>query len=131
MLGDDDWLQFSEAGFTIPAYRVIHEAIRAAGNAADAPAQWLREVRAQVPDALAGLLSELAVTPLPATNEDTLRNYCLDIMRGLFSMQITRRKAEKMGALQRMDSAADPQGYQQLQRELMELEIRRRQLRGD
>ncbi|MFI5086374.1 MAG: DNA primase, partial [Actinomycetales bacterium] len=46
MLGDDDWLQFSEAGFTIPAYRVIHEAIRAAGNAADAPAQWLREVRA-------------------------------------------------------------------------------------
>jgi len=30
-----------------------------------------------------------------------------------------------------MDPLQDPAGYQQLQRELMELEIRRRTLRGD
>jgi len=131
LLSTQDWQHFSDAEFAVPAYRAVHQAVRAVGNAGTAPAQWLEEVRQEVPEPLRSLVSELAVTPLPASNPDTLRNYCLDIMRRLFEMQITRLKAEKMGALQRMDPLQDPAGYQQLQRELMELEIRRRTLRGD
>ncbi len=131
LLSTQDWQHFSEAEFAVPAYRAVHLAVRAVGNAGTAPAQWLEEVRQEVPEPLRALVSELAVTPLPASNPDTLRNYCLDIMRRLFEMQITRLKAQRMGALQRMDPLQDPAGYQQLQRELMELEIRRRTLRGD
>ncbi|WP_434618569.1 DNA primase [Arthrobacter sp. A5] len=131
LLSTDDWARFSEAEFAVPAYRAVHQAVRAVGDAGTAPAQWLEQVREELPEPLRPLVAELAVTPLPATNADTLRNYCLDIMRRLFEMQITRLKAEKMGALQRMDPGADPTASQQLQRELMELEIRRRNLRGD
>ncbi|MCY0904627.1 DNA primase [Arthrobacter sp. H14-L1] len=131
LLSTDDWAQFSEAEFAVPAYRAVHQAIRAVGDAGTTPAQWLEQVRQELPEPLRPVVAELAVTPLPATNDDTLRNYCLDIMRRLFEMQITRLKAEKMGALQRMDPSADPAASQQLQRELMELEIRRRSLRGD
>ncbi|MBW4095246.1 MAG: DNA primase [Acidobacteria bacterium] len=130
-LSDEDWLTFTQAEFAVPAYKAVHEAIRAVGSSGVKASQWFQAVRDEVPEALMPLVSELAVTPLPASNEDSLTKYCLDIMRGLFSMQITRRKAEKMGALQRMDPAAEPVAYQQLQRELMELEISRRKLRGD
>ncbi|MCZ2402862.1 DNA primase [Paenarthrobacter sp. Z7-10] len=131
LLGTEDWLNFSEAQFAVPAYLAVHNALRAVGNAGTSPSHWLEQVRQEVPEPLRALVSELAVTPLPASNPDTLRNYCLDIMRRLFEMQITRFKAEKMGALQRMDPVQDPAGYQQLQRDLMELEIRRRELRQD
>jgi len=57
--------------------------------------------------------------------------YLRDILRRLFEMQITRLKEERLGALQRMDPAVDPEGYQLLQRELMELETARRALRSD
>jgi DNA primase len=131
LLGDEDWQHFTEAEFAVPAYRAIHQAIRAVGLTGAAPAQWLQDVQEETAEPLRPLVSELAVTPLPAGNPETLHNYCLDILRRLFEMQITRRKADKMGALQRMDHTADPEAYQQLQRELMELEILRRSLRKD
>jgi DNA primase len=131
LLGDEDWQHFTEADFAVPAYRAIHQAIRAVGLTDAAPAQWLQDISDETAEPLRPLVSELAVTPLPAGNPETLTNYCLDILRRLFEMQITRRKADKMGALQRMDHTADPDAYQQLQRELMELEILRRSLRRD
>ena len=84
-----------------------------------------------MPPELESLVAELALSPLPATREDTLMRYCRDILRRLFELQITRLKEERLGALQRMDPAVDPESYQLLQRELMELETARRQLRGD
>ncbi|WP_026553991.1 DNA primase [Arthrobacter sp. 35W] len=131
LMTESDWRNFAGSEFAVPAYSAVHQAICASGEAGAVPSQWLELVRQQLPEALAPIVSELAVTPLPATNPDTLRNYCRDILRGLFEMQITRLKAQRMGALQRMDPAADPAAYQQLQRELMELEISRRALRGD
>ncbi|WP_427016908.1 DNA primase [Pseudarthrobacter sp. P1] len=131
LLTDSDWRNFAGSEFAVPAFGAVHQAICATGEAGGVPSQWLEQVRQQLPEALQPLISELAVTPLPASNRDTLRNYCRDILRGLFEMQITRLKAQRMGALQRMDPQADPVAYQQLQRELMELEISRRSLRGD
>lgn len=131
LLTESDWRNFAGSQFAVPAYTAVHQGICAVGEATGAPSVWLEQVRQQLPVVLQPLISELAVTPLPASNPDTLRNYCRDILRGLFEMQITRLKAQRMGALQRMDPAADPAAYQQLQRELMELEISRRNLRGD
>ena len=131
LLSAGNWQHFAATEFVVPAYRAIQQGIGHAGESVAATSQWLELVRSNVPPELESLVAELALSPLPATGEETLARYCRDILRRLFELQITRLKQERLGALQRMDPAVDPEGYQLLQRELMELEMARRQLRGD
>ncbi|WP_425863323.1 DNA primase [Arthrobacter sp. TWP1-1] len=126
-----NWQHFAATEFVIPAYKALQQGLGLAGESQVASSQWLEAVRANVPPELESLVAELALSPLPATGEDTLTRYCRDILNRLFELQITRLKEERLGALQRMDPLVDPESYQLLQRELMELETARRQLRGD
>ncbi|HET8795306.1 MAG TPA: DNA primase [Arthrobacter sp.] len=125
------WDGFRTAHFAAPAHAAVHEAVCAAGEAGASPAQWVEQVRQEVPEVLRSFVSELAVRPLNTTTAESLAIYCVDILNRLFELQITRKKAEKMGQLQRMDATEDPETYQRLQRELMELEMRRRALREE
>ena len=50
-------------------------------------------------------------------------------MASLIERDLLRRKAELMGSLQRLDKAAEPARYEQLQRELVASEAERRLLR--
>ncbi|WP_026553318.1 DNA primase [Arthrobacter sp. H20] len=125
------WERFAESGFSVPVYAALKDAVQAAGAAVVEPAQWVERVRQEVPEVLRGLVTELAVTPLPSKAEDALALYCRDIINRLYELRITRLKAELQGRLQRVDAAADPEQYVQLQRDLLELEMRRRQLRSD
>ncbi|CEA07595.1 DNA primase [Arthrobacter saudimassiliensis] len=131
LLDAGQWERFKAAKFTVPAYLAVHNAVRAAGDTGVPPAQWVEQVRQELPDALRALVSELAVTPIPARDDEALWQYCRDILNRLFELQVTHLKAEKLGQLQRLDPAADPALFQQLNRELMELEMQRRALRGD
>ncbi|MEO5781074.1 MULTISPECIES: DNA primase [Arthrobacter] len=132
LLEGETWLRFSEARFSTPAYLAIHEAIRATGlGLAGDSVRWVEQMLQEVPEPLRPLVSELAVVPLPASTADGVLRYCRDILARLFELQITRVKAEKMGQLQRLDASADPEEFQRLNRELMELEMRRRALRSD
>lgn len=131
LLSAGNWQHFAATEFVVPGYRAIQQGIGLAGESVAATSQWLEAVRSNVPPELESLVAELALSPLPATGEETLARYCRDILRRLFELQITRLKEERLGALQRMDPAVDPEAYQLLQRELMELEMARRQLRGD
>ncbi|WP_146363421.1 DNA primase [Arthrobacter yangruifuii] len=131
MLDAGQWDRFKAVRFTVPAYVAVHDAIRAAGDAGTAPAAWVERVREELPEPLRGLVSELAVTPLPARDADALALYCHDILNRLFELQVTHLKAEKLGQLQRLDPNADQELFHQLNRELMELEMQRRALRGD
>jgi DNA primase len=131
LLDSEQWQHFTEARFRAQAHAMVHEAIRAAGFAGATPSQWVESVRQAVPEELRGLVSELAVTPLPAHNDDAVRLYCRGILNRLFDIQITQLKADKMGQLQRTDPAADPEAFQRLNRELMELEMQRRALRSE
>jgi DNA primase len=126
------WLRFAEARFSTPAYLAIHEAIRASGQGSIGdPARWVEQLLQEVPEPLRPLVSELAVVPLPASTAEAVQRYCRDILARLFELQITRVKADKMGQLQRLDATADPEAFQRLNRELMELEMQRRSLRMD
>ncbi|MDN3481574.1 DNA primase [Arthrobacter sp. APC 3897] len=131
LLDEGQWERFKAARFSVPAYLAVHNAIIAAGHAGTAPAQWVEQVRQELPDTLRDIVSELAVTPLHARDNDALQRYCRDILNRLFELQVTHLKAEKLGQLQRLDPSADPALFQQLNRELMELEMQRRALRGD
>jgi DNA primase len=132
LLEGETWQRFSGARFTTPAYLAIHEAIRATGlGLAGNPVGWVEQVLQEVPEPLRPLVSELAVVPLPANTADGVLRYCRDILARLFELQITRVKADKMGQLQRLDASADPEEFQRLNRELMQLEMERRALRSD
>ncbi|MFF2316757.1 DNA primase [Arthrobacter sp. NPDC058097] len=132
MLGGAAWERFVTARFATPAYQAIHDAIRATapGFSGDA-VQWVEALRQEVPEPLQPLVSELAVVPLPAHTAEAVQKYCRDILARLFELQITRVKADKLGQLQRLDAAAHPEEFQQLNRELMMLEMERRSLRSD
>jgi DNA primase len=132
VLGDGAWERFEASHFATPAYAAVHAAVRATGlaHAAD-PVAWVEHIRQEVPEPLRPLVSELAVTPLPASTPEAMQRYCRDILARLFELQITRIKADKMGQLQRLDATAFPEEFQRLNRELMVLEMQRRALRSD
>jgi DNA primase len=132
LLDDDAWHHVRQARFTAPAYQAVHAALGAAGRpepGREGLALWIDRIRDEAPEPLRPLLAELAVTPLPAATSESLERYCRDILAGLFELQITARKADLMGQLQRLDSDAPAEERHRLNRELMELELRRRQLR--
>jgi DNA primase len=130
LLSAELWQAFYAADFKVPAYAVVHSGIRAAGMAGATPAQWVEQVRQEVPSELAPLVSELAVTPLPARTAEDLVRYCRDIMNRLFELQITHQKGDLMGRLQRMGANGDPEEFAALNRQLLDLEMKRRSLRG-
>ncbi|MDQ0634750.1 DNA primase [Arthrobacter pascens] len=132
LLGGGIWERFSAARFITPAFQAVHDAMRASGpGLIGDPVRWVEQVMDEVPEPLRPLVSELAVVPLPASTEEAVQKYCRDILARLFELQITRVKADKMGQLQRLDPAADPEEFQRLNRELMILEMERRALRSD
>ena len=140
---------FEELGgeaFSVPSYRAVHDAIRAAGGL-DAFVKLFRQAeehfgkgekavqaatRAFVDDVrelmipeVAAVLMELAVAPLPQDREEQLRAYCRGAMGAMVRLDVTRRLADANANLQRL-SEDDPQ-YTQAFRELMRLEeVRRR-----
>jgi len=132
LLGGGVWDKFAAARFATPAFQAVHDAMRATGAGLTGdPVRWVEQVMHEVPEPLRPLVSELAVVPLPAHTEEAVLKYCRDILSRLFELQITRVKADKMGQLQRLDAAADPETYQRLNRELLMLEMERRALRAE
>ncbi|NUL43883.1 DNA primase [Cellulosimicrobium funkei] len=130
LLSAELWQAFYAADFKVPAYAVIHSGIRAAGMAGATPSQWVEQIRQEVPVELGSLVSELAVTPLPARTSEDLVRYCRDIMNRLFELQITHQKGDLMGRLQRLGPQGDPAEFAALNRQLVDLEMKRRSLRA-
>ncbi|WP_448629183.1 DNA primase [Cellulomonas soli] len=134
--------EFDELGadaFGAPAYRAVHEAVRAAGGlmAARAAVQgaggsatgWVGQVIEQAAAPVQPLVTELAVAPLPEDRPDVLGDYVRGVVLRLVELGFTRHIAELRGRLQRMDAAADPAAYQAAFAELVAVEGRRRTLR--
>ena len=136
--GEFDHLQAD--AFTAPAYRAVHEAIRAAGGLSGArealagsgsgnAAAWVARVQEEAAAPVAGLVTELAVAPLPEDRPTALADYVRGVVLALVEIGFTRHIADLRGQLQRMDGAQDPQGYQAAFAELVAVEARRRTLR--
>src|SRR5699024_10356815 len=119
--------------FRSPGHHAVHDAIRAAGGITQAhrdPANWAKNVLAAAPDVIAGMVSELAVRPLPMTENDTTR-YCRAILMKLFQLDITRVSADLHGRLQRLDAEADADESAEVLAQLQDLEERKRALRSE
>ncbi|WP_028048735.1 DNA primase [Cellulomonas sp. URHD0024] len=130
----DDFDDLPTDAFGAPAYRAVHEAIRAAGGLVAARAlgnatAWVGAVIEEAGENLRPLVTELAVAPLPEDRPESLVGYVKGVVRSLVEMGFTRHIAELRGRLQRMDAEVDPVAYRAAYAELVEVEGRRRNLR--
>ncbi|MFT4122316.1 MAG: DNA primase [Microbacteriaceae bacterium] len=91
---------------------------------------WVRTIVEEVPGGYAALAQQLAVAPLPAS-EDRIAGYARRLVADVVDRELFRRKRDLVGALQRTDAAADPERYRELQRELVDIEASRRSLREE
>ncbi|MBD8058478.1 DNA primase [Cellulomonas sp. JH27-2] len=123
--------------FSAPAYRAVHEAVRAAGGLAvarpladggDATA-WVGTVIEEAASPVQALVTELAVAPIPEDRASALPEYVRGVVIRLVELGFTRHIAELRGRLQRMDATADPGAYNAAFAELVAVEGRRRLLR--
>ena len=122
---------------TAPAYRAVHEAVRAAGGLARArevvgaagESAWVGAVLEEAAEPVHALLTELAVAPLPEDRPDALPNYVRGVVMRLVEIGFTRQIADVRGRLQRLGADADPDEQRALLGQLVELEARRRTLR--
>src|SRR5690625_3408436 len=109
--------------FTVPAYRAVHDAIRASGGVSaymarrtelngqlgsteaerQAAAWWAEQVRENAAGPVAGIMTELAVAPLPADRPEALAGYAQGVLMSLMHMGLTRQIADLRGQLQRTD----------------------------
>ncbi|MBO1750674.1 DNA primase [Actinotalea sp. BY-33] len=118
--------------FTVPAFRAVHEAIRAAGGLGTAVADdgaWVERVRDEAGETIGALVTELAVTPLPEDRPEAVEDYVRGVVGALVDLGLTRQIADARGRLQRMDAVAQAEEYQAAFAELVELEKTRRALR--
>ena len=95
-----------------------------------ASGEWLGRIAAEVPAPFATLVQQLGVAPIPE-REELLGSYCTGVVTALVDRDLLRRKRDLLGTMQRLDSAADPARYAEVQRELVALEADRRALRSD
>jgi len=130
--------QLAPDACTAPAYRAVHEAVRAAGGitaaqrvvAAGGGTAWVGAVLDEAAEPVHALLTELSVAPLPEDRPDALPAYVRGVVLRLVDIGITRRIADVRGRLQRLGDDADPAEQRALLGELMELEAQRRTLRS-
>ncbi|AXR73857.1 DNA primase [Auritidibacter ignavus] len=128
VLSQEQWEAFYSSVFRVPVFAAIQAAIITTGSTTESLNGWVEKVSGEVPAALRPMVAELAVTALPATNEHDVVLYCRDIMNSLFELQITRRKADLLAQLNRVGDNDDE--FLKINQELMQLEQRRRAIRG-
>lgn len=133
-----DFDELPSDAFGAPAYRAVHEAIRAAGGltvarpllqSSGGSTGWVGAVIEQAAEPVRALVTELAVAPLPEDRPESLEGYVKGVVLRLVEIGFTRHIADLRGRLQRMDAEADPAAYQAAFAELVEVEGRRRNLR--
>ncbi len=113
-----------------PVLAAVRDAIVANWVAGDDAGRVLR-IAEQVPPGIGTLVQQLAVAPLPTRPGQEVAAFVDGIVAALLERDLTRRKAELLGQLQRTDPVAEPELHRALQEDLLRLEQERRALRRE
>jgi DNA primase len=131
LVPQEDVEALGEDAFEVSAYRAVFQAVRAAGGIATARTvsgtAWIEAVHEQAPLALAPLITQLAVTPLPADTGEGLARYAVSVVLRLAEVELSRRVGALHSRVQRLE--ADDPGAGEAFAELLAAETRRRTLR--
>lgn len=117
--------------FTSPVYAALAAALAEAGGVAaqSGGAHWVESVGAAThDDALAALVTELAVEPL-ASDDPAIERYIASMLLRLREMWVSQELAGVKARLQRTDPESDARNYNKLFGHLITLEKHRRDLR--
>ena len=126
--------RIATAGFSAPAHAELSRAIVGAlATQPDLLSQgqnaYLRAVSALLPDELQPLLREIAMTPLPVSDEAGIAAYAEGVMMRALDVVLNREKNNLLAALRRLDPATQPTEYREISGQLMQIEAQRRSLR--
>jgi DNA primase len=127
LVGADLVQRATQTAFHNQSLVVVRDGVAASITAIDAP-DWLSRVVQEVPTTFASLVQQLGVAPLPERDEAALGPYARGVVASLVDKGLLAKKADLLGRLQRADPA-QREAYNALQRELVDLEAQRRQLR--
>jgi DNA primase len=119
----------SRVRFANQTLAVIRDAMATSLDDLEAP-DWVGAITREVPESFIPLVQQLAVAPI-LERADRIPTYCARLARDLIVRDLVQRKAEVLGALQRTDSAAEPEKYRELQKESFEIESERQRLREE
>jgi DNA primase len=116
--------------FQVPAFRAVHDAIRAAGGMSvaaglEGPA-WVEAVRTNAPDTVEPLVTQLAVAPLPTDTDEALERYAASVVLRVVELDVNRRIGDLRSKVQRLTGEEDGSAAFT---ELLAAEARRRSLR--
>jgi DNA primase len=129
LVGQSLMTKAAAVGFGDASLEIVRDAVAVSIAHADS-ADWIARVSAEVPQRYATLVNQLAVAPIPA-REDKLAVYCTSIVSDFIDRDLLREKRSVMGTMQRLDAAAEPERYAEVQRELVRIETERRVLRNE
>ncbi|MCJ1712591.1 DNA primase [Microbacterium sp. M1A1_1b] len=118
------------ATFSAPMLAVVRDAVVANVDALGGT-DWLDRLSSDVPAPVRGLVSELALAPIPARNDEDLAIYCRGIVVALVERDLLARKASLLGQLQRADPNGNVERRAEIQRQLVDLDAQRMRLRAD
>ncbi|MBK0418035.1 DNA primase [Leucobacter sp. CSA1] len=128
-VGADLLAQAVTAQVSEPSLRAVRDAVGAALPALGTPG-WLDRVLAEAPEAIRGLVRELAMAPMPQRNASQLAAYSRDVVISLLDRDLLSLKGELVARMQRIGDPADP-GSRRIQEQLVALEAARRGLREE
>ena len=118
-----------ESDFTHGAYRAVWRCISESGGAPSAGADWAVRLReATADDRVKGLVTALAVEPIPSPKQPT-EQYVRQHVARLRELTALRRIAELKSRLQRTNPIEEAADYNRMFGELVALEQHRRELR--
>ncbi len=129
LVGNDLVIRAAQVTFVNESLAVVRDGVIGSMDALGG-ADWLSRVALEVPESFATLVKQLGVAPLPNRGDaDKLAVYVKGVTAELVGRDLLRRKADLIGRLQRTDATHDRERYQEIQRELMQVEAERRALR--
>jgi DNA primase len=128
MVQAEDLKQLSSGDFLAGAHGAIAKAIHSAlEHRTDN--NWLPKVAEGLEPTLHSALRSLAATDLPARDDQELEKYVSGVVKAGFIALLTRQKLSMQAVLRQLDPAETAK-IEQIQRELISIEERRRKLQG-
>ena len=124
----EDIKQLSAGDFLAGAHGAIAKGIASIVEYRTDP-NWLPKLAEVIDPALHSGLRSLAATELPARNEQELVRYVSGVVNAGHIALLTRQKLSMQAVLRQLDSS-ESEKIEQIQRELIEIEDRRRKLQG-
>lgn len=130
LISVEQWRNLATVQFRYRTHREVAAGIiHAATVMAPTPGiEWINCVRSGAVEGVHPAIAELTVSPLPVSSAERLPGFVTGALNALFEQQIARQKSDLMMRLEQLSANPDDEEFEAVQRQLLELEMRRRQL---